>query len=291
MRLPSEDEKKKRFQAFIDATSNERLKMVICAVCAREVMRDRAKLCNILAIEDIQRLLVPRRPHPAHSLWNGMLLEHRGLDGNSAWVCSTCFCCVGRKRTPRLCLANGLWIGEIPCPLKTLTLPEQLLIARHFPKCYVIKLYPKNFGGNSPPELLQSALRGNVTLYEQNMNAIAHMLEGNLLPQFPCVLAAVLAITFVGTAKLPLDWLRSTFRVRRKRVGEALLWLKSNNPIYQDVEVSRQRLDLLPADDIPQEIQAVIQDLANDDLPLRESEGYIPDESRDGGSEFPWKRG
>ena len=65
-------------------------------------------------------------------------------------------------------------------------------------------------------------MAGNVTLYEVNTSAIASMLEGSLLPQAVETLSSVLAITLIGTHKLPNDWLSQTFRVRCQAVHEVL---------------------------------------------------------------------
>jgi len=94
-----------------------------------------------------------------------------------------------------------------------LTLPEQMLIAQHFPRCYVVKLYPWD-GRVSNPSLLQRGLVGNVTLYNLNVNAVTAMLEGQMLPHPAIQLASVLAITFIGSKKLPKTWLKTTFQVR-----------------------------------------------------------------------------
>ncbi len=126
---------------------------------------------------------------------------------------------------PKFALANNLWLGDIPTELSVLTLPEQLLIARHFPRCYVVKLYPRG-GRVCDPSQVQRGLSGNVTLYNMNTNAIVEMLDGQRLPHPSIQLVSVLGITFVGTMKLPKNWLKSTFCVWWDVVREALLWLK-----------------------------------------------------------------
>jgi hypothetical protein len=58
-------------------------------------------------------------------------------------------------------------------------------------------------------------MSGNVSLYHLNTDLIADMLGGHMMPHSGAVLASVLAITFIGSRKLPKEWLKSTFRVRR----------------------------------------------------------------------------
>ncbi|KAF8120375.1 hypothetical protein EV363DRAFT_1084715, partial [Boletus edulis] len=161
------------------------------------------------------------------------------------WVCNECLRALKLNTTPKFALANNMWIGKVPHQLAVLTLPEQLLISRHYPRCYVVKLYPRD-GHISNPEHLQRGMVGNVTLYNMNTEAIVEMLEGQLMPQPAVQLASVLAITYIGSKKLPKAWLKSTFRVRRSIVYEALIWLKANNEMYQDITICRERLDSLP---------------------------------------------
>lgn len=44
---------------------------------------------------------------------------------------------------PKFSLANGMWLGRVPCCIQVLTFPEQLLLARIFPCVYVFKLFSK----------------------------------------------------------------------------------------------------------------------------------------------------
>lgn len=68
-------------------------------------------------------------------------LERRG-DEIGCWMCFDCMHALERSMLPKLALANGLIVGEIPFELRGLTIPEQLLIARHYPLCYIFKLFP-----------------------------------------------------------------------------------------------------------------------------------------------------
>ncbi|KAI0085329.1 hypothetical protein BDY19DRAFT_868979, partial [Irpex rosettiformis] len=156
---------------------------------------------------------------------------------------------------PKFSLANKLWIGRVPWQLECLTLPEAMLIARLYPRSAVVKLYPKDRNKGYDVNSLYHGLQGNITTYDFNMEAIADMIEGRLMPQHPRLLAEILAVTYVGVGPLPKNWLAKTFRVRRHQVREALLWLKENNQkYYGDIEIHQGRLESLPEDDIPIEI-------------------------------------
>ncbi len=50
------------------------------------------------------------------------------------------------------------------------------------------------------------------------------------------------------------------FTVRRHRVLEALLWLKTNNPFFKDTEIDRQVIQSLPENGVPDELRYVIDD-------------------------------
>ncbi|KAI5982146.1 hypothetical protein EDD15DRAFT_2114433, partial [Pisolithus albus] len=95
----------------------------------------------------------------------------------------------------------------------------------------------------------------NVTSYPLDLHGIASMVNGSLMPRPPTILATLIAISFIGTRELPKRWVHSMFRVRRRAVCMALMWLKENNPkFYGKVSVDEGRLNLLPEDDVPMEI-------------------------------------
>jgi len=169
---------------------------------------------EVLGLPNVRRLLAPTNIHPAQELWHGLniLKTHINVDGH-AWVCHECARAIRADRLPKFALNNNMWLGDPPLQLRKLTFVENLLIARHHTRCYVFKLYPKDGSRGHHPAHLQRAMAGNMTLYEMNTSAVASMLEGQLLPQGVGTLSSILAITFIGTWKLPSDWLSRTFRV------------------------------------------------------------------------------
>lgn len=208
-----------------------------------------------------------------------MLLYEQNLqtmeDNAEEWTCIECLRSLTLDRLPKYAPTNDMWIGNVPPELTMLTLPEELLISRHYPKCYIVKLFPKE-KRNIRPSDLQRAIRGNVTLYNMNTNDVVKMLEGQLMPQSVASLSSIIAITYIGTQKLRKNWLKSTFRVQRRVVHDALLWLKNHNPLYGDITISMERLVDLPEDDVPSDIMAIIRHENDENVALRESEGYIP---------------
>ncbi|KAL1668374.1 hypothetical protein GGF50DRAFT_35151, partial [Schizophyllum commune] len=155
---------------------------------------------------------------------------------------------------PKYALANDLWIGPIPWVLQQLTIPEQLLLALVYPRVFVFKLRPK-IGGVMNIESNQRAMRGNVSSYDLDANGIAGMIEGDLLPRPLSILPDLVSVTFIGPGPLPKGWLYSTFKIRRPVVRQAFSVSKAMNPKYfQGIELSEERLSLLPEDGVPEEI-------------------------------------
>ena len=65
------------------------------------------------------------------------------------------------------------------------------------------------------------------------------------------------------------------FQVCRVHVGEALLWLKENNPrYYGDIVIDRARLERLPEEDVPDEIWQVVRQEPNFAVAEMERAGY-----------------
>jgi hypothetical protein len=131
---------------FIDRTNNAALAMGACAVCARETARSELQPTMLDCIPNSHRL-APSSSHPAHDIYNGMLLHPVGISNSGkADMCIECMRALKADTLPMFALANGLWIGRVPHELAYLTLPERMLIAKYFPAAYIIKLYPKKKG-------------------------------------------------------------------------------------------------------------------------------------------------
>jgi hypothetical protein len=67
-------------------------------------------------------------------------LERRHSTQINCWMCFDCKWALQWSTLPKLALTNNLVIGEVPYKLKGLTVPEQLLIAHHYPCCYIIAI-------------------------------------------------------------------------------------------------------------------------------------------------------
>lgn len=299
LQIPSQDELYSCYRAFYEATSNTAVASAVCGICGREIYQHDSTSVLLDELPNSHRL-IPKVPHSQHYLVDEKLFERAGISEDngeqSVNSCNECLSDLKKAKDvpPRFSLANNLWIGPVPWVLQTLTFPEQLLIALLYPRVYVFKLFPKKYSKDIDLDSLQRGMRGTVSTYDLNLGDTVDMLEGNMLPRRPAILASVLSITFVGLGDLSKHWLRSMFRVRRQAVLDALQWLKENNPkYYGDIVISTERLADLPEDDVPVEVMGVVRQ--SDDVGVidRESEGYAPrhddsdEEERLTGSYFP----
>lgn len=270
---------------FIQATGREATSSATCTVCAGQFFCKELTEVKLSDLRD-KKKLSPSKPHPAHVLTEGMLL-HRSVstfrtssDGTEyVNVCTSCTSDLRRNKTPPLSLANGMWIGDVPLVLRVLTLPERILVARYFPAAYIVKLYPQRKGSRTwGSASLQSGLRGNVSTYRLNTNDIVAMTDTQIMPPSSSILAATIGVTFVGPRNIPEKTMPGFLRVNRARVQDALLWLKSNNPIYKDIVISTERLQALPVDDFPIEILSTVRSSDDTALLAEEHDDYVPND-------------
>ncbi len=287
----SEEERQRRHQAFFCATSNAVVAPVICGVCAQEnVLGDASSTVWRIPLQQIPNSsqLLPHTPHPSHTLIDGKLLDEAGFttspnDDCIVNVCQECWnelLSSAKLLPPKFSLANDMWLRKIPWQLQGLTFPEQLLLAQLYPCVYVFKLFPKKVQGKHDTSTLQQGMCGNITTFELDSSGIVSMLEEDLMPRPPAILASIITVTFVGLGELPKSWLNNTFRVRRAVVAEALTCLiEKNKKYYGNFKLSPERLEALPEDGVPREIIDMI--CQTDDAAVVDEEGaasYLPTE-------------
>jgi hypothetical protein len=279
---PSSDVVSHCISRFIDGTSNEALAVAICMICARELARAETTEVTVHDLPNAH-LLSPTKSHPAHDLFHGMLVHRPALQTNGKGrICTDCLPSLQRNKRPPLALSNGMWVGEMPLELSVLTLPERILVARYYSAAYVVKLYPKKKGAcywNA--KTMHSALRGNVSTYKLNTQDVADIVADIVFPPPMRVLAATIGITFVAPTGLPESTLPDFLRVRRARVAAALIWLKKHNPLYADIKICPERLELLPVDAVPDELFAVTRYSSDTALLASERAGYVPEDDND----------
>ena len=166
------------------------------------------------------------------------VLEVKGpiLDQKCTKICSSCKSSLDEGLTPKYALANGLWLGEVPSELKDLSYAEQLLVSRvRRNKCIV----QVSSGMHK--------MKTNVIAFENPMPKIYARLPPPLED-----LDEVLAFIYTGPCRpSPEDLERTPLLVRRKKVSEALEWLKLNHVDYCDMDIAYDNLVKYPENEPP----------------------------------------
>lgn len=116
--------------------------------------------------------------------------------------------------------------GEVPPELQGLTYIEEMLIAQIHPVISIYRLKGGQFGHS-----------GNVINFRQNIQQYI-----TKLPLHPKDLPSTL-LFYKATA----DGI-AEFRVRAKKIRDALIWLKNNNIYYKQLELNEEVLQILPKD-------------------------------------------
>jgi hypothetical protein len=274
--IPNKDQQRQCYKAFYDATSNAALQLQVCPVCVQENLATQGEWTSLLSDPSVRQILTDSRAttdRRLKAILLNELLERRHSTQINCWMCFDCKRALQWSMLPKLALANNLVIGEVPYKLKGLTVPEQLLIARHYPRCYIFKLYPREYDRQLPTDYLYNGMAGNASLFKLNTQEVVKMLKGQKMPSPVASLASILAITFIGKRQLPMDWIKKTFRVRQSKVYDALMWLHCNNPIYADINVDRNWLEDLPEDDVPEELLLIVKGDGKD-LSVTEPDPY-----------------
>ncbi|KAK3923346.1 ATP-dependent DNA helicase [Frankliniella fusca] len=123
-------------------------------------------------------------------------------------------------------IANDLDPKDVPPELEDLTFVEQQLIARVHP---IVSLYKvKN---------VQYKYTGQIINFPQNVQELC-----TVLPHKVEDLTGVLTIRCKNS-----EGFRDFF-IRKMKVLNALIWLKENNPFYNDIQIDEDRINQLPED-------------------------------------------
>lgn len=278
LRAPPTEVLKSRLTRYIDASGEAALEQRVCGSCARIRFRHQLLEVPISRLPN-KTLLCPTTRHPAHVLHNGLLLHQPsiGNDGTTLLICMECFNSLKNNKRPQFSLGNNMWVGDVPLELQDLTLPERMLIARYFLAAFIVKLFPKQRGARAWDHAqMHNGLRGNVSTYRLDPKQVASIVDGRTYPPHPRILSATIGITFVGPKGCREPMMPNMFHVRRRKVKEALIWLKDNNPLYGDIEISETSLELLPVDGVPEQLMETAKYSTATDKLDREHAGYVP---------------
>jgi hypothetical protein len=118
----------------------------------------------------------------------------------------------------------------------------------------------------------------NASLFKMDTQEVVEMLNGQWMPSPVEMLASVITITFVGSKRLPMDWLMKMFQVRQGVVYWALVWLKINNPIYNNIQIDTNQLSDLLEDGVLEALLMIVCQEEYDEIAEEEWESYLADE-------------
>ncbi|CAF1523805.1 unnamed protein product, partial [Rotaria sp. Silwood1] len=86
-----------------------------------------------------------------------------------------------------------------------------------------------------------------------------------------------LKIIFVGCRPHQRNQLKNVLTVRKKKVFEALQWLRQNNALYRNVTSNQSIISKLPEDDVPECLWATMEVSTNVEAAENERASCLPD--------------
>ncbi|KAF7776711.1 hypothetical protein Agabi119p4_5104 [Agaricus bisporus var. burnettii] len=224
-------------QAFCSEFDPEKIEEVGCAVCGQLRLKSSMRpLSNIdLDLSPIQQPLTAKQPWSSSTApeWP---IESPILDDTNQ-LCQNCYDALSIGKRPHLALANRLWIGVQPRILKELTFVEQLLIARvRHNKC-LVRIASSG----------RAKMSANAIMFQSPTAQVY-----TVLPPSRETLSEVLAYIFIEHAKPTVeDFKKTPMLVRKRKIREALEWLKLNHIDYVDLKISETNLNIYLDEGLP----------------------------------------
>jgi hypothetical protein len=228
------NEKKKIISEFRDMCSYNRLTSSPCSFCGKNELQSKISYFNqneldiTLLCETIEklRMLTGQQHYQAY--------DEETIQDDQYQVCHLCRPCIQKKKfttIPLYSYANGCWIGKVPPELQGLTFLEEQCIARARSTHCTAKI-------NAEYGPLKA--KGNVCILPQEPRS----LEKVLPPPINVLYDEVAVILVASDKNIVTEEIlkKSPLLIRRTRILKALEWLKTNNPLYSDIEISYDRL-------------------------------------------------
>ena len=225
---------------FCEELSPERIIETGCAVCGSLTIQQ-----SLLPLADFDTEFFQPLCRPGEGVTKGERLTpldpHDEISGpvilpGCSGVCPSCLNALRQGKCPRMSLANGGWLGEVPSCLKDLSFAEKLMVSRMYHNKFIVRV---GCG--------QMKLKGNVILFTKPMQKVYAV-----LPPPKDELQEVLAVVFFGPNQPTVDdYNRIPLLVRHKAVIDALSWLKLNHSGYKDLSISHENLSQYREDEPP----------------------------------------
>ena len=136
----------------------------------------------------------------------------------SMWICNSCHLKLKRTEMPDVAVANNLGLCESVEELTDLTDIEHVLLCQIIPFMSIVN---KHRGA-------QSGIKGQVVLVPTDLQKIQQVLPTSSNADHLITIELKRRLTDKG------NFLRQT--ISPKKVNDALLWLKENNPLYANIQ-------------------------------------------------------
>ena len=161
-------------------------------------------------------------------------------------VCSTC---MKGGVSSKLKFSGENWVNttlcqDMPAVLANLTIVEKNVIARSHLIGYIIRLSTTSKAGVS-----YRGARGHIIAFKQDPTLLL-----KILPSPEVEPHHNITVSWDGGAEPTDENLRKFCTVRRKKVLNALEWLKENNELYRDVKINYELLRTWPDDAVPPQL-------------------------------------
>ena len=199
-------------------------------------------------------------------------LDHCGQEIDEYRFCLPCHYSMKQKKVPKfssLNKVNVVMCQNYPPVLETLTLVEEMLIARCHPVMSILKLRPN--GASS--SVAYQRVRGHAVVFPQSPGPLS-----TILPSAVVKLHEHIRVVWFGTSKPDNSQLKSFVSVRRIVVLHALLWLGVNNILYKDVVINHEEMANWEDEFVPRSVEDNIVLSPSDHS---EHQGYTHDLSED----------
>lgn len=162
------------------------------------------------------------------------------IDHSCQQICNSCCTSIHSGNVPKLVLARGLWLGQVPEALSGLRYVEKMLVAKIRHSCSSIRIASG-----------VRKMKAHAISFQQPLPKVY-----DILPPPKADIEEVLAIMFTGPCKpTQSDFKRTPFLVRCNHVKNALNWLILNHADYEDITISEENLNEYSEDMPPVSIE------------------------------------
>lgn len=254
-RPPTERVSEEFVRRFCKATSPSSFQETGCATCGQLVpLKDLVTLeesgCDIdkALSRDVQEYTRMERFSEKDPI---RCIPGPVMDRSCRHVCKPCQRAIRKGNVPKFALARGLWLGDVPQQLQCLKYFERLLVSRIRHNRCVFRVSTGSSKVNGMSKMVANAIT-----FKHPVQKIY-----SVLPPALDELDDIVAFIYTGpTQPTPEDFSRTPLLVRRKKVVEALEWLKLNHRDYRDLEISYKNLE-----DYPEDVPPVVIDYRRKD--------------------------